>query len=79
MYFSLPGVTNRDVWAKLKQQTKTDRQRIEHQEETNKELKNGFLLAQIKGTPRAPASTSKSGTGNGNTISISTRYYGQLL
>lgn len=63
MYFSLPRV-NRGVGAKLKQQTKIDRQKIEHLEETNRELKNDkdFLLAQIKGNPGAPACTSKSGT-----------------
>lgn len=57
--------------AKLKEQTKLDQQKIEHLEdrikyleEANSELKNDkeFLLSQIKGAPRAPASTGKSGT-----------------
>lgn len=57
--------------AKLTEQTKMDRQKIEHLEdrikyleEANSELKNDkeFLLSQIKGAPRAPASTGKSGT-----------------
>ncbi|XP_059389504.1 coiled-coil domain-containing protein 106-like [Carassius carassius] len=56
--------------AKLKEQTKMDRQKIEHLEdrikyleEANSELKNDkdFLLSQIKRAPSAPASTGKSG------------------
>lgn len=56
--------------AKLKEQTKMDRQKIEHLEdrikyleEANSELKNDkeFLLSQMKGAPSAPASTGKSG------------------
>ncbi|KAK2876642.1 hypothetical protein Q8A67_020738 [Cirrhinus molitorella] len=54
----------------LKEQTKMDRQKIEHLEgrikyleAANSELKNEkeFLLLQIKGAPGAPASTGKSG------------------
>ncbi|KTG05126.1 hypothetical protein cypCar_00034760 [Cyprinus carpio] len=57
--------------AKLKEQTKMDRQKIEHLEdrikyleEVNSELKNDkeFLLSQMKGAPSAPASTGKSVT-----------------
>ncbi|RXN29859.1 polypeptide N-acetylgalactosaminyltransferase 16-like protein [Labeo rohita] len=55
--------------AKLKEQNKMDRQKIErledrikYLEETNSELKNDkeFLLSQIMGAPWAPASTEKS-------------------
>lgn len=54
--------------AKLKQQAKMDRQKIEHLEdcikyleEANRDLKNDkdFLLSQMKGQPSMPASTGK--------------------
>ncbi|XP_028276089.1 coiled-coil domain-containing protein 106-like [Parambassis ranga] len=59
--------------AKLKQQNKMDRQKIEHLEdrikyleEANRDLKNDkdFLLSQIKGATNTPASTGK---GSGKT------------
>ncbi|XP_078019236.1 uncharacterized protein LOC144459362 [Epinephelus lanceolatus] len=63
--------------AKLKEQAKMDRQKIEHLEdcikyleEANRDLKNDkdFLLSQMKGPPSMPASTGK---GSGKTSSSS--------
>ncbi|XP_028259676.1 uncharacterized protein LOC114434559 [Parambassis ranga] len=60
--------------AKLKQQNKMDRQKIEHLEdrikyleEANRDLKNDkdFLLSQIKGATNTPASTGKVTTTDG--------------